>query len=58
MIDNSNDSLKHYYIMSGLLRELYEKKKLSLFNDSVLLDYLIKKMKKRKSKAKMIALLF
>ncbi len=48
MIDNSNDSLKHYYIMSGLLRELYEKKKLSLFNDSVLLDYLIRKNEEKK----------
>ena len=46
--ENSNDSLKHYYIMSGLLRELYEKKELSFFNDSILLDYLIRKNEEKK----------
>ena len=46
--EDTNDSLKHYYILSGLLRELYEKKKLSLFNDSILLDYLIRKNEEKK----------
>ena len=45
--DNEADNYKHFAILQAILQELYRTKNMDIFLDSVLIDFLLKRIKSK-----------
>ncbi len=45
--DNDADNYKHFAILQAILQELYRTKNMDIFLDSVLIDFLLKRIKSK-----------